>query len=394
MLRRLALITPWPSERTGIADYAFDLAHGLAEKKIEVDVYTTCTEPVPGESGIRIFRLNEFTGRKGYDQVVYQMGNCVAFHAEQLPVLFKHPGIVHLHDPSLHHLIAYFVFRDDTNDYYRLIRKWYGSSVSDWVHQYNETHENKFWESPHVVDVPFVDPVLECATGCIVHSEFARRLVQKRLPNLNVVKHMQAYRHMDWQDSCSDQEILQIGAFGVVTPHKKIDAILEAVRRCNADGKKVHFHVGGGMDEASQGLPDRARSLGIESDVTFYGRMAEDEFLSCMKRMDVCISLRYPTMGETSAIVSRTMQLGLPTIVNDVGWYSELPECVFKLPVEPDAMVEELANQLCLISDDRRQLEKWKSTCLQQARSTCSFDQVVGDYVESLTCLGSHLKIA
>jgi len=394
VLRRLALITPWPDERTGIADYAFDLAHGLADHNIEVDVFTTCSEPVEGAKDIRIFGLNEFTGRTGYDQVVYQMGNCVDFHAEQLPVLFKHPGVVHLHDPSLHHLIAYFVFRDDSNDYYRLIRKWYGSSVSDQVHQHNENHENKFWESPHVVNVPLIDPVLECATGCIVHSEFARRLVRKRLPGLNVVKHMQAYRHMDWQASNSDHEILQIGAFGVVTPHKKIDATLEAVQRCNADGKKVHFHVGGGMDEASQGLPDLARSMGIENDVTFYGRMSEDEFLSRMKSMDVCISLRYPTMGETSAIVSRTMQLGLPTIVNDVGWYSELPECVFKLSVEPDKMVEELAQQLRLVCDDRDQLIQWKSDCLQLAQSTCSFDQVIKDYVRSLENLGSRLKIA
>ena len=69
------------------------------------------------------------------------------------------------------------------------------------------------------------------------------------------------------------------------------------------------------------------------------------------KRAPGCVSLRAPTMGETSGIAIRALSLGKPLVVSDLGWFSELPDEV-ALKVPPDAReVDELAKALETLAD-------------------------------------------
>jgi glycosyltransferase involved in cell wall biosynthesis len=90
----------------------------------------------------------------------------------------------------------------------------------------------------------------------------------------------------------------------------------------------------GSVDEKCENLKELPKKLGIQEFVTFYGRVSFKKFITLMGEMDVCVALRFPTMGETSAIIMRAMQIGLPVVVSDIGWYSELPEFIHKVPVK------------------------------------------------------------
>ena len=65
-----------------------------------------------------------------------------------------------------------------------------------------------------------------------------------------------------------------------------------------------------------------------------------------MAACDACVLLRAPTMGETSGSAIRTLSLGKPLVVSDVGWFAELPDDVaLKVPVgegEVEALVAAL----------------------------------------------------
>jgi glycosyltransferase involved in cell wall biosynthesis len=384
-MRSLALITPWPPQRSGIADYALDLATGLTEQGVKVDVYTTSTDYPAPPADILVRPLEEFAGSADYDHTVYQMGNCSDFHAEMLPVLFEHPGIVHLHDLTLHHLIAFFLYRGDARDYYRVLQHWYGPDVAKRVQNHNRTSCPHFWDSPLVGEVPFFDPVLEAATGCIVHSQHARRSVLQRFAGLPTAVIPQVYRQMTPTAQIPANNVLQIGVFGIVQKHKHIDLLLQAVAECNAQQGLVHLHIGGELDRGCEGLPELAESLGLKTQVTFYGRMEEAAFIQLMRKVDLCISLRYPTMGETSAVVSRAVQLGLPTMVNDIGWYAELPDCVRRLPVESSALKRQLIDLIRTYAQDRSQLRAWALKCRALAASTYSFEHVCNSYIYLLS---------
>jgi glycosyltransferase involved in cell wall biosynthesis len=68
-----------------------------------------------------------------------------------------------------------------------------------------------------------------------------------------------------------------------------------------------------------------------------------------MAGTDVFVNLRHPTMGETSGSVIRSLSLGKPLVVSDVGWFSELPDAVaLKVPVD-EHEVETLAAALELL---------------------------------------------
>jgi len=58
---------------------------------------------------------------------------------------------------------------------------------------------------------------------------------------------------------------------------------------------------------------------------------AQSDLNRNLAQVDSVIALRSPTMGETSAIVMKSLQFNRITVVSNVGWYSELPHFVIKI---------------------------------------------------------------
>ena len=85
--------------------------------------------------------------------------------------------------------------------------------------------------------------------------------------------------------------------------------------------------------------------------------VAEDELWSLLAACDVVVSLRWPTMGETSAAAVRALSLGKPLVVSDVGAFRELPdEVAIKVPVgegEIEALVEAIERAAAERGDER-----------------------------------------
>jgi glycosyltransferase involved in cell wall biosynthesis len=72
-----------------------------------------------------------------------------------------------------------------------------------------------------------------------------------------------------------------------------------------------------------------------------------------MTACDAIVSLRWPTMGETSGTAIRALGLGKPLVVSDVGWFSELPgEVALKVPVD-EREQETLEAALEALTDER-----------------------------------------
>jgi glycosyltransferase involved in cell wall biosynthesis len=106
------------------------------------------------------------------------------------------------------------------------------------------------------------------------------------------------------------------------------------------------------------GVPIQTRlehlDLRVGEDVHVLGHVDEDRLWAVLAACDVCVSLRYPTMGETSGSVIRALGLGRPVLVSDVGWFSELPDDVVgKIPVD-ETEVDVLASVLERLSADER----------------------------------------
>jgi hypothetical protein len=65
------------------------------------------------------------------------------------------------------------------------------------------------------------------------------------------------------------------------------------------------------------------------------GHLRLPEMESVISSSDICINLRFPTMGESSGSLIRMMGYGKPVLVTNFGSYAELPDYAV-LKVDPD----------------------------------------------------------
>src|SRR5437870_5748374 len=93
---------------------------------------------------------------------------------------------------------------------------------------------------------------------------------------------------------------------------------------------------------------------------------------------------RAPTMGETSGSAIRTLSLGKPLVVSDVGWFSELPdEVALKVPIGGDAEVEALAYALALLAEPGVS-ERMGEAARAYVRAEHDLERVAGQYAAAL----------
>jgi glycosyltransferase involved in cell wall biosynthesis len=110
----------------------------------------------------------------------------------------------------------------------------------------------------------------------------------------------------------------------------------------------------------------------------------EARLWSFLAACQVCVNLRYPTMGETSGIVVRTLSLGRPLVVSDVGWFAELPdEAALKVPVGEDE-VSAIADALELLVRDRELQARMGNAALALAQGEHQLDRVAEAYLAAL----------
>jgi glycosyltransferase involved in cell wall biosynthesis len=386
MKTRLALVTPWPPQHTGIADYAFDLAGALHASDVDVTVFTRETEP-KALPGIRIRSVKEddsLEALQDFDCIVYQLGNNTTFHLWMIPLLQRYPGTVHIHDMVMHHIAAWLTWmQDDAEAYIALLEKWYG--LKGLSHALESLDSGDYlWESDRVTDFPLYEEYAQYAKTIIVHSGFVLQRVRKALPDTPSFQVPQLY-NIEPRDQNSTT-LRKICVMGGVDPQKHLDWILDAlsaIQDSNDLSTPIELNIVGAVDPRCAHLEDTARALASDKlSIVFHGRATESRFQEIFLQSDLCIALRFPTMGETSAIVMRALQKGIPTIVNNVGWYAELPDnIVKKLPVHNCA--EQLRELLEHFIAQPQAFSDWSSACSHYAKTDLSLDEY-GEHYRSI----------
>jgi len=363
---RLALVTPWPPDRSGIADFARDLAIGLVEAGHTVDVFTHAKNPAAVD-GVTIVPVPlEWDGAEldAYPHRLFQLGNHADYHGWMLGAMTSRPGVVQVHDYVLHHLLIGLTRGiDDWPTYVRAVREWYGDETAERAETALVGKARPLWEATEVIEFPFFEFFVSHAAGVIVHSRFAASRIVKRLPRLSMRQVAQTYRH----ETVRRRSVLRrIGIFGGVQANKRIDWVVQAFEMLNATLKPVEVVVVGTIEGPSEALVARAKAL-PDLTIRFTGRLEEDAFIAEFEQTDLCISLRHPTMGETSAVVMRALQHGVPTIVSDTGWYAELPGAVKKIPLENAPYV--LSSLIARLLNEPDLYREWASACAELPRT-------------------------
>jgi len=134
---QVVMFSPLPPSKTGIADYMAEVGVAL-EENIEVTYViadnVSASEYTPRKGSV--IRHSDFKKRDELQTLprVYQMGNNVQ-HEYILNELLEVPGIVVLHDYSLHHLFAELTLARGDEAGYQYLMSYnydsYGESLAD-----------------------------------------------------------------------------------------------------------------------------------------------------------------------------------------------------------------------------------------------------------------------
>ncbi len=320
---RIAWVSPMPPERTGIADYSAALLPHLAGHLEVLDVYTNEASSNPG-SFTNWHPIDELLRRWAtYSMCVYQLGNSSDFHSKIYELAVRCPGVVVLHDYFLHHLIAGMTIgQGDFRTYLREFIYARGSAGATTAYRVarDQAPMPLFSESLSA-------RLLDVAVGVIVHSRHALELTRAYRPQARSA-YVPAPLGQEQPDQLSRTELgLPDDAFIVTiagTPNsaKRSGTLLRAISTLVDDFPALYCAIVGDVlaDADCSDLPgvrSRLVPVGFQPSLT--------RFLAYLQASDLIINLRYPSVGEASALALRAMALAKPIIVSDTGWYSELP---------------------------------------------------------------------
>jgi glycosyltransferase involved in cell wall biosynthesis len=308
---KVAYYSPMPPSRSGIADYSALLVPEL-EKHIDVVV----TRP------------GRFRRDATADIRLYHVGNDAEAHGWIVEVLRKEPGVVVLHDFVLHHLVVGLTFaRGDAAGYLAAMEREDGLVGRLLAYAVLDNKLPPLWET-RPEDFPLAGEVLDHATALIVHS----RYVEQRARETGFTGPIVRIPHPAWpvpelEPATVDGDPLY-GCFGHLNESKRIAELVSAFERLRERRPGARLLLVGS-------LAVRLARLELPEGVEHRDYVPEDELWSLMAACDAIVSLRSPTMGETSGSAIRALSLGKPLVVSDVGWFAELPDdAVVKVPVD------------------------------------------------------------
>jgi glycosyltransferase involved in cell wall biosynthesis len=329
---RVSYYSPLPPERSGIADYSALL---LPELRRRADVV------IPKHGRTKPLRET--------DVALYHVGNDPNAHGWIVEALRRRPGVVVLHELVLHHLVAGLtVGRRDAAGYLDAMEREAGTVGRMLAHGVLDNRLPPLWET-RPEDFPLAGEVLDLARGhgLIVHSRYVENGARaagfggpiRRIPH-------PAWPAPEVAPAAIEGEPL-IGCLGHLNPNKRIPQLLEAFVQVRESRPRARLLLGGPVASRFD-LDGWLARFGLGGDPTVVREeyVPEARLWSLMGACDVLVSLRAPTMGETSGSAIRALSLGRPLVVSDLGWFSELPDNVAsKIPVgegEVEALVAAL----------------------------------------------------
>jgi glycosyltransferase involved in cell wall biosynthesis len=318
--------------------------------------------------------------RWNYDTAIYHLGNSY-FHEPLYRMFCRYPGIVVLHDFSLHHFQAARALQaGDYASYQRELAYALGLQGAQVGHEVRQGRR-----TVPVYDWPLNERVIDLSLGLMAHSRYVISRVQAHRADLPVrvvaqpkIPHRTNVKRQvpGWPD-----DALIFASAGQVTPGRQIDLVLRAFAEVRRDCPQARFLIAGEWRHPELELEQLLSDLQLQ-DAVFYLGFVEQlaDFDDWIAAADVLINLRYPTVGETSGVVLRALTAGVPVIVSDNGWYGELPEtCCVKVPPRDQAALTTAMRELALNAVQRSQLS---IQAVDYARQMFSPERVAAQYID------------
>jgi glycosyltransferase involved in cell wall biosynthesis len=388
---RLALVTPWPPERSGVADYTARLAGALAaHADVDIVVDGDVADHVePAAPGARLvpYESHAWWARslRVYDSVLYSMGNS-SFHGWIYEAMKARPGVLVAHDVRLTGFYGWYAGRERPEDpagrLMERIHAMYGDRV-DW-RRWRAAAPTP--EEQEAFGLNMTHEVQEYAHAAIVHSRHAAEVLRlERTPDgegppVHVIPHAMPPVLPAGGERWADPLIV---SFGVLSHVKGLRTLVEAFAQLAAERPEARLILAGyGEPGEVERWVALARELGVGDRVEVPGYVTAEQYDDLLAQARVAVQLRLTYNGEASGAVAHSLAAGLPTIVTDIGWFAELPrDAVVHVP--PGVTAGRLAAEIGRVLGDERHAAALAAAGRRHAELT-SFASVARRYIRAV----------
>lgn len=318
---RYAFFTPLSPLESGISIYSEDLISILNKTGIFFDIYVDKYIPKVKEiiEKNSIYTLKNFDSRKySYDMVIYQLGSTEAHHAYMYDAITTSHSVVILNDPVLN------------------LKK----------------------QSQYILK----------AKKIIVHSKWAYNYVVEKIPSLKdqvfILPQLATCQNskneaINYFSKKNEKNTFVIGSFGIVTKNKKVYESIKYLEDFLLNNNAIYILAGYSISDEI--IRPYINSKDLQNKVFIYENIDLNHLDFLIKKCNICISLRNPYFGETSAAVLRILKNGIPAIISDVGAFSEIPDsCVFKVKPNEENQLKYIIDKVFI--DNEILIEKSKNS--------------------------------
>jgi glycosyltransferase involved in cell wall biosynthesis len=393
---KIALFTPLNPIKSGISDYSEELIPFL-KKYMDIDIFIDGSY-LPSSQLIKqicsIFPAKKFEDLSdSYDMIVYQVGNS-EFHTYMIDFMNKFPGVMIQHDLILHGLVyTDCINKNIFNKEKYLDYVFENFGYSKYLEISNKISQGQFLDF-FDYSQNFAKKIIDGNYLTLVHNHYSKDFLLKQISFSEVQKinfgHPLVYSSIE-EKYQAKKEIepnkKNISIFGRITKSKRPDIVLKAFSNL------VHiknicdthlFLVGELLEDCEKEVVKIIKDEKIENFVTITGFVDKNRFNYYYGNTDVCVNLRYPSSGETSASIIKSFAYGIPTITSNYAQYKEYPDnCCWKLDIDAYEIetLTEYLYELISNNDLRRTMEQ---NALTFSNETMSMETTALQYLQGI----------
>src|SRR5664280_2776220 len=384
-LPHVAIWSPMPPAATGIAKYTFDLLNSLkSDLQVSVVVPPCDVDRAMIPEGVGL--LNSIEALQGHigqpDLHIYNLGNHFRFHGWMLEPLHSHPGILVLHDVSLYDLYRGLCSESGALWEKAIAQEGYDEMLSTRLEV--DVHGSL---APDRIAYNFTGEVVEQSLCTVVHSRWALDFLRTLHPRARIVRIPLAAASLEEDDDRGDSGLLNptIAILGGINHHKRVDIALRGFARATESRPNAKLFLVGRSDQPSlvSSLRQLIKDLGIEARTNLLVDASSDEFDQVLKDAHLVVALRWPTAGETSAVLVQALGAGRPVLTSDVPQFAEYDErFVYRVTPGSPHEIDDVAAIMRDVIDYPDQFRKIGEVARKYIRSHATFDLVAGAYTD------------
>ena len=330
-MARIAWLSPFPPQRSGVAYYSYWLVKALSPY-LHIDLYYDGEEPAAElKDQFDSYPVSAFPQqRERYDEVIYHIGNNSIFHKEIYKLAWTFPGTIVLHDYNISAFMHHAFYRQADDHLYE-------QALTDGNRDANlKSFQGLFQRiARSAARFPMSHALVNRSKRVIVHHRWAR----DQFINQSHVEVIPLFAKLHYEPSPEEVEAFKkkfliknnhfvLSCLGFINSNKLPKLQIEVARRLLDNGYPVRLVFAGETAPEVRRLQAEVQASDYEESIVFTGYLSEIEYSSAIFASDIVINLRNPSMGEASATLMHALAAAKPTIISDVAQYREFPDRV------------------------------------------------------------------